>query len=267
MIKKALFIGGGLVLLLGLFFGRDACGIVSTYVDEARTAAKNMIPMDMQLKRAENAVKRLGPEIRSATKDLIREQLAVENLEKQVSATEQRLAEQQSHILRLKNDLDSGEESYVYSNANYTRAEVTEELETRFEEFTTVEKTLEHQKKSLSMRREVLNASRKKISVLKNSKKQLALKITNLKARLKRLEVAQNHSELKIDDSQFSHTQKLITELEKKVSVQERMLNAETELRGRIPLDAPEKSSKDILERVAERFGSKSDDSELVTNK
>ena len=52
MLKKALFVGGALVLLLGLAFGRDACSYISTTVDRVQASVKSHIPPEVEIERA-----------------------------------------------------------------------------------------------------------------------------------------------------------------------------------------------------------------------
>ena len=45
MLKKSLYVAGAAVLLLGLLFGRDAIGIVTTSVGQLRQQVKDSVPV------------------------------------------------------------------------------------------------------------------------------------------------------------------------------------------------------------------------------
>jgi len=66
MLKKALFVGGGLAILAVLFFGRDAVSYVSTSVAKLHESVKDSVPVEFEIERARKMIKDLVPEISKA---------------------------------------------------------------------------------------------------------------------------------------------------------------------------------------------------------
>ena len=81
---------------------------------------------------------------------------------------------------------------------------------------------------------------------------------------MKMIEVAQTASEISFDDSRLSRTRELIDEINTRLDVADRLLNTNTQLFDRIPLEDPEAESNDILEEITRHFGNRPEVQVLV---
>jgi hypothetical protein len=75
MLKKGLLIGGALVLLLGLFFGRDAMSYTRTSLGWVQQSVRDAVPIEFEINRAHQMIKDLNPEIRRNTHLIAREEV------------------------------------------------------------------------------------------------------------------------------------------------------------------------------------------------
>ena len=73
-------------------------------------------------------IRGLIPEIEKNMHLIAREETEVAKLERQVSNSEERLAKDRDAILKLKGDLDSGSEVFVYAKRTFSAKQVKEEL-------------------------------------------------------------------------------------------------------------------------------------------
>jgi peptidoglycan hydrolase CwlO-like protein len=251
MLKKTIVAGVAGLLLLGLLFGRSH---VLTTIGMVKQSVKDNVPIDFEIKRARQMVKDLQPEIEKNMHLIAREETTVAKLEREVKAAEEQLASDRGDILRLKDDLDSGSEVFVYAGKSYSAKQVKADLADRFDEFTTREATTTVLKKRLAARQASLEAAQEKLEAMLSAKRQLEVDVENLEARLKMVEVAQTSSEFKFDDSRLSRVQDLVEEISDRIEVAERLVNADVNAEGRIPLDEPE-AQRDITEEVADYFG------------
>jgi hypothetical protein len=87
------------------------------------------------------------------------------------------------------------------------------------------------------------------------SKRQLEVDVENLEARLKMVEVAQTTSNCQFDDSQLGRAKELIADLRGRLSVAEKLVHAESEYRGEIPVSEP--AAENIVDQVTEYFSPK----------
>ena len=258
MLKKGLVIGAAVVLLLGLFFGRDAASYVRASVDKVHRTVKDSVPVEFEIERARKEIEALQPEIKKNKHLIAREEAAVARLEREVTRSEEQLAKDQSDIFRLKADLDSGTENFRYGDRTYTVSQVRTDLKNRFTHFRTSESKLDSLQKILLARQSGLKAAQEKLQAMMAAKRQLEVEVENLEAQLKMIEVAKTTSEMNFDDSQLSRTRELINEIKTRLEVEQSLANAEPTYTDRIPLDEPD-SDQDISDEIAEYFGPKSD--------
>ena len=253
MLKKLLIGGGVVVALVVLFHVTDAESYVKTSASCVKDSVKDAVPIEFQLKRARGMVRDIVPEVRKNMHVIAREEVEVERLAKQIDAAEKSAAQAKSEMMRLKSDLEKGEEAYTYSGRVYTVSEVKKDLSNRFERYQTSEATLESLKAIHDAREKRLQAARKKLENMLASRSQLLVEIENLEARLQMVSATQAGSEYHFDDSQLGRVKELVSDLRTRLSVAERLVNAENRFHDEIPLE--EEAPEDIVDRVAEYFG------------
>ena len=105
----------------------------------------------------------------------------------------------------------------------------------------------------LAARERGLEAGREKLKAMQASKGQLEVDVANMEARLEMVKVAQSTSEFNFDDSRLARTKDLVREINARIDVAEKLVNAETTYPGQISLD-DEQSSGDITEQVTAYF-------------
>jgi len=251
MVRKSVVVAAGVLLLAGLLYGRSH---VATAVGIAQQTFEDSIPIGFELKRAREEIRRLQPEIEKNMHSIAEVEVEVAKLERQVGHSEERLAKDRSDILRLKGDLESGSEVFVYAGRNYSAVQVKTDLTRRFDQFKTQEATLISKQKQLDAKQRMLVAARDKLEGMLAAKSQLEVDVENLEARLKMVEVAQTTSEFNFDDSQLAQTKELIDQIRTRIEVAEKLVNADVEYYDRIPLDGSE-VDRDIAEEITDYFG------------
>jgi predicted nucleic acid-binding Zn-ribbon protein len=210
--------------------------------------------MTFELKRAREEIRRLQPEIERNMHAIAEVEVEVAKLERHVRKAEDRLAKDRNDIIRLKDDLDSGSEYFVYANRNYSATQVQTDLTRRFDQFKTQEATLISKNQQLEAKRRMMLAARDKLEGMLAAKSQLEVDVENLDARLKMIEVAQTTSDFNFDDSKLSRTKELVEQVRTRIEVAEKLVNADLEYYDRIPLDDSD-IDRDITEEVADYFG------------
>ena len=180
MLKKLLFVGGGLTLLAVLFFGRDALSYVGTTVSKAKQSFKDSVPIEFEIERARTMIKDLQPEIYRNMHLIAKEEAEVERLQKQVSVAETQLTKSRSELLRLKGDLEGSNTELVYAGHTYSRSQVKTDLEARFTRYKTQDATVANLHKVLAARDRGLTAAREKLEGMLAAKRQLQVDVENL---------------------------------------------------------------------------------------
>jgi len=254
MLKKSLVVAGAVVLLLGLFFGRDACSYLSTSAGWVKDTVKTSVPIEFQIERARQMIKDLDPEIRRNMHLIAQEEVEIEKLAGQVEDQEAALAKARNDILRLKKDLETGDTAFYYASRRYTEDQVKNDLEARFERFQVNEATLDKNQKIHAIRLEKLTAARNRLEEMLTAKRELEVQVENLEAELEMLKVAKTASDFNIDNSQLARTKELIDDIRTRIEVESKLVG-EVQAAGQIPLEEEEASNEEITERISQYFG------------
>lgn len=257
MLKKTL-IGTAVAAALAVFvFGKDVFSYARTSASSVRHAAKSEVPIEFEIQRARDLVGNLMPDIRHCMHVTAEQQVDIENLTVDIARKEDELGRQKGQILALRNDLASGDQTFVYASRTYTSDDVKRDLATRFERFKGAQESLARDKQILAARQKALEANQKKLDEMFVAKQNLEVQLEQLDAKLKTVQAAETVSELAIDDSQLSQAKALIKQLNRELDVRETKLNNEGKFVDQIPVDAAEEAPVNIGERIDEYFGPK----------
>lgn len=252
MIRRVL-VGVGIALGLAVvFFGRDAVSYVRTSLGYVNVAVQEMVPMEFQIQRARDMIEDLVPEIRKNMQLIAREDVEVERLAKQIAETEARLAKEKEGLVTLSADLAAGRERFVYAGRHYSAEQVRTDLARRFERYKTGEATLASLQEMRAARQRSVDAAREKLEGMLAARRQLQVEVESLEAQLKMLQAAQTASEYSFDDSKLARVKQLVADLQARLEVAARLVDAEGHFHDQIPLD--DSAPADIVQQVTEYF-------------
>jgi hypothetical protein len=264
MIKKVLILGG-LALLVGfLFFGKSLVSYWHTARAQIHNTVQDNVPLEFQIERARGMVKDLVPEVRKNMLVIAKEEVEVKQLDEQIAQTESRLAKEKEQLLKLKNDLAGGKTTFTYAGRTYTTDQVKADMANRFDRYKTSEATLASLQQMKTARQHSLEAAQQKLEGMLAAKRQLAVEVENLEARLHIVSAAQTTSNYQFDDSQLGQAKELVSDLRTRLEVAERMVNAEKQFQGEIQLEAI--TPENIVDEVAEYFAEKTPEAAKVAN-
>lgn len=252
MLKKGIFAVAGAVLLSVLLFGRDAVSYVATSATRVTDSVRSSVPVEFEIDRARQMVQNLVPDIRRNMHVIAKEEVEVEQLKSQIADSGAKLSQQRDDVMRLKADIATDKGSYHYAGRSYSINQVKADLANRFERYKTNEATFDSLRDILAAREQSLDAARQKLDGMLAAKRQLEVDVENLEARLKMVEVAQTTSEYNFDDSQLARVKGLMTDIRTRLSVAEKLVNADSQYQGEIVLE--DTASDDIVERVTQYF-------------
>ncbi|MFN9551670.1 MAG: hypothetical protein ACK56Q_15465 [Pirellulaceae bacterium] len=248
---------------VGLVAGTTALSYLRMGITSVRQEIAERIPVQVELQRARQMIAELKPEIAENLRRFAKEEVDLERLEEELETKRQRSDKARSDVVRLKDDLERGKERFVYAKKSYTAEEVKEDLATRFRQLQTQEATVEKLDQVFHARQKNLIAARQKLDSMLSAKRQLEVEVENLQARLTMVEVAEASSRVTVHDSQLSKTRELIDSIGSRIDVAEKLLDAEVEPTGAIPVDQPQ--SEDLLDQISRYFGEPQVETVVVT--
>jgi chromosome segregation ATPase len=238
MLKK-LLIGGGSVALLGsLIFGRDVVNYAQTAWSATREAVKREVPLEFQIERARTSVKQLDPAIQHTLKVIAEQQVDLEQMNRQMHDRSADMSTAKEQLMTLKHDLESGKSSFRYASIEYTADDVRRDIRTRFERYKAAEAMLDRDQKIQKSRSVALYAHEKQLDQMLSQKKDLEAEVEQLEARLQTIRAQQSVSTPAIDESELSNVKRLISEVNKQLDVQEKLLDSNGKFgTGLIPVE------------------------------
>ncbi len=142
MLKKGIFLGTAVAVLVGLLFGREGFSHVKTSLGCLRQSVRESVPVEFEISRARQMIKDLDPEIHRNMHLIAKEEVDVKHLRDQLADADKQLVKNRSDIERLTRDLKDGDKHYVYCGKSYTSKQVETDLSRRFEQYKVKEATL-----------------------------------------------------------------------------------------------------------------------------
>jgi len=255
MLKKSLIAFAVAGTLGTLAFGRDLASYLRTAGGEARQALKSGVPIEFEIQRARDMVESLIPEVRTCMHVIAEEEVNIDHLNREIARAEAGLEKQKGEILVMRKDLESNQSTFQYASRRYSADEVRGDLAQRFQRYKTAEATLASQQEIRRQRERSLVSAREKLEAMLNEKRTMEVEIEHLEARLKQVQAAQAASHLSVDDSGLSRARQLITELNKQLDVETRVLDAQGQFTGLIPVAAREPAPADLARQIDQHFG------------
>jgi chromosome segregation ATPase len=250
MIKRITIVGLAVALLVALFLGRDAVSYVATSYLSVKNAIKSQVPVSFDIDRARNELRKLEPDIRRNMEAIAKEEVQLEQLDKRISDLEAKQSRDKADMTTLQSDLRSGNKTFRYSGVSYTESEVKTDLARKLARCRTNDSTLENLKKVSNARTQKLEASRQKLEEMLAMRKLLEVQLEEIDAKREMIEVAKTAEVLSFDDSQLGRIKELISDLETRLAVEDRLLNASDVVIDEIRPSEPE-VSEDIVDEVA----------------
>ncbi len=257
MVKKVALGTLAVAAVSSFVFGRDVWSYVATGADNVRSAVRSGVPVEFEIERARKEVANLTPEIRKSLHVIAEQEVAVQNLRSSITRQEEKLASQEEAILSLNSDLKSNRAKFVYASRTYDRKAVQKDLADRFNRFKLAEDALDRDRQSLAAKEQAVESMKTKLEEMLSARKDLEVEIDRLEARLRSVEAAETIAHLEIDDSQLARARNLISGIHRDLDVRQKMVDAEANFTGTIPVEQDRAVPENIEEEVASYFGSR----------
>lgn len=254
MIKKVAVGSLALATVGTVIFGRDAYSYLCTGVDSVRETVRGEVPVEFEIERARHEVEQLVPEIRKSMHLIAREQVECEHLSETIARREAELEQQEEAILSLNAHLKSGETRFVVLGRTYNQTEVQRDLAERFNRFKTAEDALEADRETYAARQQALQSHRDALEGMLSQRKNLEVELDRLEARVRTIAARKTISDIAIDESQLAHCKALIRDIDGKLDVEEKLLDADASFAGLIPIEEDLPVPADLAEQVESYF-------------
>lgn len=249
---KSFVLGGLLVVGAGTFlFGSSTYSYLKTMGQDIRQSVQQQVPIEFEMRRAQQVVEDLVPEIRKAMHVIAEQQVEVQALTQAVARREGALQQQKEAILALRENLAEGGTQFVIAGKSYSQSQIEKDLETRFRRYKVAEETLNHERQILQARQGALLSNEEQLATLISTKRELEAELAQLDARMRAMQAAEALSQrTHLDDKPLNRAKKLIADLNKQLDVKERLLEVDVQHPGLIPIEQDLLPGQDISAEV-----------------
>jgi hypothetical protein len=257
---------GAICLLLvgGLIFGKDLFSYMRSSAKTVRTAVKDAVPIEFELRRARDMLDEIIPEMHANIRLIAQEEVEIAALKTDITRSQEKSADEKRRIEKLREALESPQETYSFGGRQYSREHVKDDLAHRFERFKESELVLASKERILAARERSLEGATALLERTREQKRALEVKIEGLDSQYRLLQASAVGSGIKVDGSKLAQTQKLIEQIKKRLDVAERVLAHQSEFIESIPVDVV--SEKDLLAQVDEYFAETPEQSDQAVN-
>ena len=256
MVLKCLKIGTIVIvsaaLIGGLVFGKDVVSYIKCSASSVQTAVKDAVPIEFELKRAQDLLEDIIPEMHAQIKLIAQEEVEIAALKSEIKKSHGLLEDEGNRIHQLRSALSTQQVSYTFGQRQFSREDVKADLAARFDRYKEAEVVLASKERLLSTRENSLNAAMLLLDKTKSQKRLLHDKISALEGQYRVVKASSVGSPITIDHSKLTQTEKLIAHIKQRLDVAERVLAHESRFVQSIPVDVI--AEKDLLEEIDEHF-------------
>jgi hypothetical protein len=245
----------GMGLLGGMLFGKDIISYARSSAKGVRTAVKDSVPIEFELRRARDLLEEIIPEMQTNIRVIAQEEVEVAALKGEIAKAKEGMTDEQSKIKTLRVALEQPRAQYAFAGRNYTHDDVKRDLAGRFERFKESEAVLASKVRVLESRERSLEAARQMLDKTSGEKRILENRIEALAAQYRLVKAASIGSKIEVDNSKLAQTEKLIAQIQKRLDVAERVLAHESKFVESIPVDTVVEA--DLIAQVDEYFDSR----------
>lgn len=250
----------GVGLLGGMIFGKDMVSYVKSSAKGVRTVVKDSVPIEFELRRARDMIEEIIPEMHANIRLIAQEEVEVAALKGEIAKGGESLKDEENKIKTLRVALEQPRVEYSFAGRNYARTEVKEDLAARFERYKESELVLASRVKLLDSREKSLTAAMQMLEKTRTNKRILEDRIEALASQYRTLQAAATGTKFQVDSSKLAQTQKLITDIQKRLDVAERVLAHESKFVQSIPVNEVDTVAEtDLVAQVDDYFKTRDD--------
>ena len=227
MLKKALFVVVGVVIVGGLMFGSSAIHMARDFVSGARNFGDSMVSTEAKISHTRKDIKALDKDIKGLYHDIAKEEVRCEDLENEVSTKREALSTLTSHMQVLNSHLKTSP-SQLYTATNdkeYTPNQIKRDLSTSVKRYKSQSMMLTALEKQLDTRVAILTSAKEQLEKTKRIKAELMSEVEALEAEHAMNEVAKITSDFNLDNSRIANAKEAVKKLRTEIRVEGNLVN------------------------------------------
>lgn len=239
-----------------LMFGHEASSYFRSSARSVRTAVKENIPVEFELRRARDLLDDILPEMQTNVRVIAQQEVEIDATKCACKDDQKSLHDESARIQKLRDNLASPQTSFSFGEITYTRDQLKLELARRFDRYKEAELMLAAKQKMLGERQRSLAAAEQQLEQMRERKVALESQVEALAGQYQLVQTAASGGMVHVDASKLAQAEKLVTEIRQQLQVAERVLARDAKFTQPIAIDIVDE--KELLTRVDQHFATPS---------
>ena len=252
---KMLLLGGAVLGGAGfLFLGTDFPGYLGSVASQVRESVADQIPVDLELRRAEDLIRKIDPQIDTCKRDLARAEVELEDLEDSVVHLEE-VVEAEAKKLKVGAALLREEgASGVYLAADFgARRRVSADLGRTKDSYVNNVAILKTKRTLIERQTRAVGAAKDRLAAVRYERAALEDQVRALKTQKMQVEaLAATSNRFDLDSTALSQAKEVIAGVRKRLDVAQRMLENDMAFQGEPVGEVVDE--RDMLEEIDALF-------------
>jgi chromosome segregation ATPase len=256
VVKKGL-LGAALAAgALYLAFGTSAPSYVRTAFHKVRGHAHSAVPVQFEIDRAREEVRRLEGPMKDALEVYARTEVEIKWLKDEIATVNGNLDRERKGLHALYSRVKTGDLKLTGS-VNYTAEELKIEATRKLDHCKYVSQILRDKESTLKAKQKIMDAAKQQYNNLTAQKRELLTKLESIEARLQQIAASKQKNEFNYDESALSQAKSNVADLEKRVEVEARISEIEGNQSDSLPFNV--EPGRDVVKEIEEELGVSND--------
>jgi hypothetical protein len=252
MFKKLTLVALGVVAALMILSYTKFGSYTSQAWGKLKATAKKQVPIDMEIQRLKDEVTRLDTVDAKRNRTTVAEEIvALRKLRKDIDEARASVEKKKNEMREAHAKVKAKEAFITYNGQDLPATRVQDLLVEDVQACKNVEDALNHKEKLYTARKSACDAGERQLLSMKQQKERLELRIAELEAKLKLVQLAQTESKFQFDDSRLADIKKSVDEIDTQIQV----MHTELELAGKMSAEPQAKPTAEANRKVDDYLG------------
>lgn len=237
-----------------LFLGTDFPSYLGSMASSVRESVADKIPVEIELRRAEDLIRKIDPQIDTCKRDLARAEVELEDLQESVVHLEKVVTAEEKKLRVGAALLREEDGAGVRLAADYgARRRVSADLSRTKDSYVNNVAILKTKRTLIERQTRAVGAAKERLAAVRYEREALEDQVRALKTQKMQVEaLAATSNRFDLDSSALSQAKEVISGVRKRLDVAQRMLENDLAFQGEPVGDLVEE--RDVLQEIDELF-------------
>lgn len=239
-----------------LAFGTSFGSYFGTAASSVHESIESAIPVEFEIKRAENLILQIDPQIETCKRDVARAEVELAELQQSVTKLEQSCGHEEKRLLTGARLLGGeGDASVTLCSDASTRRRVERDLQRTVDSFQNNKKILETKRTLIARQTEAVEVAKQRLAAVRQEKDILSDQVRSLRTQQHWIEsMGASQKRFDLDDSALSQAKEALTKVQKRLDIAQKMLENDMVAHDEADPIAVAAPARDVVREIREMF-------------